>query len=802
MRIAATLLALTAIPALAGEPKVPAGHVDVEPLADNPWFTADPHNPRVLIRKPGAGIDDEWVRRMSSPQLSDDAWARLQSARAARGPVQPEAPNILVGPGALTSPYAAAVGDIFVIQGSAATVVTTQGGVSFNHSGDGLNQVLSAVLGSLGDNYDFISVFTTFSDQNAAAYYMPIQQNTDGLGECNLNTRETFGCLYSQFDGRLQGFVFMNSLDFWAAWDESYDGFVHALNDFDATVFASLGQEIAHRWGSGLRFVDPRDGRVSKGLLGRDNSHWAAWVDTDGSVMDGWDWEIDGDRFELVGDMNGFSTLDLYTMGAVPVAAAKPFFFIDNAIFEINGNDFLGLDGRAIPADAVLQIPSDALLDENGMHIGARGERVDLTIQDVVDAEGNRCPDPDATQKTFRQAFVLVTLPTETASSEDVQFALTNLDTVRTTWEDWWLDRTNKNLRLCTDLVGNCTHPQIELGGGDVSFEGESLQPGAEANLELQVKNIGDAGLINPTIHIKADDDSAPFLEFAADTDVDDVAAGSANPATIPIRVRDDYPCGAPATLTVTVSADNAATITETARLFPGYKELIHATFDEGEDGFATNVDDKDGASSAAEGALARADVEMTCDMTKRTPERDASIGGRGAWVTGPGSDHVPDLIDGDNGTGSELDGDTSLWSSSIEVTGTRDPEFRFAYWLDGEPGDKLQVQLSGDSEKTWVTAKEYEESFHGWVLGRVSVRDVLNEVPERITIRFVFQGGGTLEGGIDEVRLLDFDGKCLSFARGGFCGCDTTGASTSGTSLLALVGGLVLLRLRRRSRM
>ena len=95
-------------------------------------------------------------------------------------------------------------------------------------------------------------------------------------------------------------------------------------------------------------------------------------------------------------------------------------------------------------------------------------------------------------------------------------------------------------------------------------------------------------------------------------------------------------------------------------------------------------------------------------------------------------------------------------------------------------------------------------ESFHGWIIGRVSVRDVFDSVPEQVSLRFLFQGSGHAEGGIDEVRLLDFDGQCLSSARGGFCGCSASsdghfGDATPVAPVGLLLGLVGLRRVRQR---
>ena len=781
------------------QPIKPARGHENTPFVDDELMVSDPVNPRILHSKRPGVIDRKWIERTAMPRIPKAVLDELEAVMPA--PVgdrvlrSPEAPALV---GAAFAPFID--GNVLVVDGNGLTG-NTQNGLGFDHNNAAFN-IINLVLRNLGDNYDFVSVFTTFDDAQVAAYYFPIKQDTDGLGNCDFQRGETFGCLFDQTQGQLQnlqGFVFMNSLNTWQDSDVNYDGFARPFTDFQSSVFSTLGQEIAHRWGSGLRFVDPRTDAVSELLLGRDNSHWAAYVDTDASVMDGWDWADEkGGVFELLGDMERFSTLDLYTMGALPVAAAKPFFVIDDAVFEVTGADRIGIDGRAIPADVVLQLPSVALMNEIGMEISASGQKVPVTIQDVADAEGNRCPDPDAAQKAFRQAVVLVTRPEQTAAQ--VSGIVADLNLVLATWEDWWLDRTNKTLRLCTALDGSpCEHAQITVTGGEVSQDGDSLQPGGKGTVSLTISASG-RDVENAVITFAKIGDSAEFVSIDEQVVVGDIKAGADKTVDVDVEFDAAYPCGFSALLRASVSSDNAATVVEEVRMFPGLKTLSEETFADDSHKFGVNVDDKDSATAARSGALRFTEnVELTCDMSQRSVERDASPGDRGAFVTGPGTDHVPNLLDEDAGDGGELDGDTSLWSPNFDLRGTRDPEFRFAYWFDGADGDSLKVQLSGDGEKTFVTGKEVTESFHGWVVGRVSVRDVFdNTVPEDVTMRFIFEGGGTAEGGVDDVRLLDYDGQCLSVARGGFCGCNESGDATPVAPVAALLG-LVALRRRRR---
>jgi hypothetical protein len=480
------------------------------------------------------------------------------------------------------------------------------------------------------------------------------------------------------------------------------------------------------------------------------------------------------------------------------VAAAKPFFIIDDAVYKVTG-DRVGVNNRPIGVSDVLQMPSVALMDSIGMSVKASGTRVPVTIQDVVDAEGNRCPDPDATQKAFRQAVVLVTRPGQTIAQAEAAGFVEDLDSVLLTWEQWWLEHTNKRLKLCTELDGDCVHAEQTLSGG-LDLKGTSVQAGATAAVTLTVSAI-NADVENATIALKADGSGAEFLELPASVDVGTVRAGQKKSVSFEVKLAADYPCGTSAIILATSSSDTAADVTEEIRFFPGLKTIDEQTFAESDNGFAVNVDKKDATTDGSAGALRyMAKVELTCDMSQRTPERDISPNDDGAFLTGPGTDHVPNLLDDNAGEGAELDGDTSLWSSAYDLKGTVDPEFRFAYWLDGKSGDSLRVQLSGDGEKTFVRATEIDDSFHGWVVGRVSVRDVFDSVPEKVSLRFIFEGGGTLEGGIDDVRLLDYDGACLEVARaGGVCGCNDNGDATPAAPVAVLFGLMGLRRLRRR---
>lgn len=745
------------------------------PLPENPYFVQDPSDPRVWHRAPGfaeRGIDRGYVERMVRGDLPKETLDLLEE----EAPFAHEPVGLPTPPDPLTLPFAATVisGNVIVIEGTEQLVPNTSRGRSFNHNGNGLQTVIGTVWSQLGDEFDFITVMTTFEDPGTAAYYLPLKNDVTGLGDCNFQAGATFGCVFDQLDARLQGFVFMNSIDYWREWDRQMDGVVHPLESFEANVYAVMGQEIAHRWGAGLRFVDPRTDRVSKKLLGRDESHWAAWVDTDASIHDGWDWEVDGDRFVVVDDMRRFSTLDLYAMGALPVAAAEPFFFIDDARFV--PNQFIG--NQPIPADAALQIPSIQYLESRGITLRGTGERVDLSIQDIVDAEGNRCPTPDDTQKSFRQAVVLVTRPGQTVAQVSTEIA--EIELMMATWEDWWRDRTDKALTLCTSLTESCEHQEMSIGPGKIDDGDGVVEPGESFALVFPLK--AEQGIIdNAVARVELSGNGAEhtYIEYnewpiGRVKDTKDVR--------IPLEIYDDYPCGYSVIARVTVESDNAPSVTGEYRIFPGYKELFAATFDEGDDGFAPN---QDGLDENDGGGFVREEVALSCTMTPRTPEGDASPGRGGAFVTGK--------------EGEELDGVASLFSPKISLEGALDPEIRFMYWLDGAAGaGRLKVSVSSTG-KGFTEAKVYDEPHHGWVLGRVVLSEVYDEVPDAVWLLIEAEGDGRVEAAIDEVRVLDRAGSCAE----GFGGCQCSAQALHDNTLpygaFALAGLLLAFGRRRR---
>ena len=175
-----------------------------------------------------------------------------------------------------------------------------------------------------------------------------------------------------------------------------------------------MGQECGHRW---LAFLLFRDGNVnSSELLGRDQAHWSFFFDSDASNMEGNDIEDLGNgSFRTVGAVSRYSALDQYVMGLRPASDVPPMFLVKSVTSGGNAGDAprIGVD--------------------------IRGTRKDLTIADVIAANGTRRPDSSTAQKTFRQAFIYLVAGTPESGDD-----LLKLESIRSAWETYFSDSTER----------------------------------------------------------------------------------------------------------------------------------------------------------------------------------------------------------------------------------------------------------------------------------------------------------------------------------------------------------------------
>jgi hypothetical protein len=316
-------------------------------------------------------------------------------------------------------------GEVAILEGDDAIVSRESSlfEIRFDAERNDLAAIVKRYVRDVSDAGGVLVLFTTFDDRGPGgpAYFVPIHNETAGTGVPALDVRADYGTL------RFEGVVDMKLL---------------ASHPPDL-LSRRLAHEIAHRHLAHLSALRATS-TIAIDLAGRQHAHWRAALETDASLMGGYAWqETTPGHFLVTGSYRRFSPLDLYGLGLAPKEAVSPFFSIDSLRTE---------DGFALPADADLPLDARAL-----------GTRIDLTIDDVIRAEGPRVP---ATEPAMHAVFALVTKPGEAATSTGATRVARTIDGLRSTFAADWRDLTRGRGALCT-TIAPCPEDPADAGAAD-----------------------------------------------------------------------------------------------------------------------------------------------------------------------------------------------------------------------------------------------------------------------------------------------------------------------------------------------
>lgn len=162
--------------------------------------------------------------------------------------------------------------------------------------------------------------------------------------------------------------------------------------------------EFGHRWLYTLQFAD---GASKNNVLSPQRYHPAAYVDTrsafplygaeESSVMGGGHFtNLGGNRYRARSLRYGYSWTDLYLMGLAAPEEVPSWFYLSGTNPEL----------------------PRAYFPDDGIEV--TGTKHDVTLQQVIDAQGPRIPSSAASQRHFRVLFVLVTDPGKEPSAEEI----------------------------------------------------------------------------------------------------------------------------------------------------------------------------------------------------------------------------------------------------------------------------------------------------------------------------------------------------------------------------------------------
>ncbi|MDR3699382.1 MAG: hypothetical protein P4L56_07085 [Candidatus Sulfopaludibacter sp.] len=256
------------------------------------------------------------------------------------------------------------------------------------------------------DAYDYLAIYNNMgiaaSGEGTVAYEETLRSSGSGYGVPQQDAGQQFGSA-----ARLQAVLNLGPLSQYPA---DPNALVPARAPQADTPLTILTHEAGHLF---LAFASIRSG-TGLPMLGFQLAHWSFLFDSEASVMEG---ERIADRgsstrpeFLTTDITQAYSPLDQYLMGFRSASEARDVFLVNN------------------PS------PNYAAAQHQLTGVGFDGTRQNISVNDVIAAEGRRTPDSTVAQRHFRFAFILVVAQGTQPSASD----LSQVDTYRQQFETFY----------------------------------------------------------------------------------------------------------------------------------------------------------------------------------------------------------------------------------------------------------------------------------------------------------------------------------------------------------------------------
>jgi hypothetical protein len=308
-----------------------------------------------------------------------------------------------------------------------------------------------------GDEYQQLVVFTNFpyNLDGAFAYELNVKNSIQGINLDDFDDSTEFGS-----QGALESLLAMNEL---AEFPDDLDA--PAVRGY--SPIQVLAHEAAHRW---LAYPLFRSGSVnSSALLGYQQAHWSFFFNADASLMEGHLIQDNGNgTFTITDATKRYGKLDQYLMGLRAASDVGPLFYVQ-------------------PASGTGHVATD-VSDPSDIGLTFSGTRRDLTVDDIMAANGLRLPDVSVAPKTFRQAFVLLVQPGTSPTAAE----LDKVEQIRRRWAEYFVQATDGRATAVTTLNTNAVLPVISsvtpnwgstFGDTQIYISGINFQPGAKVQI-------------------------------------------------------------------------------------------------------------------------------------------------------------------------------------------------------------------------------------------------------------------------------------------------------------------------------
>jgi uncharacterized protein (TIGR03437 family) len=249
------------------------------------------------------------------------------------------------------------------------------------------------------DAYDYLVVYNNMridAMAGALAYEATVRSNGTGYSVAQQDYGQQYGSA-----ARLRSVMNMGRLDDYPADVNATVPVRSAAQDTPMTV---LGHESGHLFLAFASIPDPA-GSTAKPMIGYGGAHWSFVYDSEASLDEGEQiTDLGSGRFVTAAVTQGFAPLDRYLMGFSPASD--------------------------VPDTFVALNPSVSPLGHPQSGVAFTGTRLNISVNDVIQALGPRTPDYTVAQHRFRFGFIVV-VPSGTLDSPLTTAAAQQVETYR-----------------------------------------------------------------------------------------------------------------------------------------------------------------------------------------------------------------------------------------------------------------------------------------------------------------------------------------------------------------------------------
>lgn len=422
-------------------------------------------------RDSGIGPAQTFQARLYPDGRIEFAWSQVDAAEAVVG----IAPGNLRGETALvsfrndpTAEYAAAVAERFGTDLAVDAVTVAQ---KFYRTHE--------------DSYDYLVIYNN-QDINAmpsaVAYEDTVRSAGLGYGVAPLDSGSMYGSA-----SRLRAVLNMGQLSQYYKDPNKVIDRRMAAGD---TTLTTLAHETGHLFLAFASVPGP-EGAPARPMLNPDGAHWSFVFNSEASLLEGERIADRGEgqspRFLTGGTAEAYSPLDRYLMGFGPPEDVPP-----NLFFYVTGAPSYLLAQRPIRG-----YPFD-------------GVRHDVSIGDVILAQGRRTPDYTVAQRNFRFAFILL-IP---ANSEPTADQLAQVDLYRRSFEDFFLTAAANDAEADTTLARSLKlslFPAAGVPAGGTGSATLTLETAPQNDMPVELRTQGGFLTLPASVTVKAGATSASF---------------------------------------------------------------------------------------------------------------------------------------------------------------------------------------------------------------------------------------------------------------------------------------------------